>query len=521
MANTYTSLKISYDSAFRFKKDFELTTQSAVKYLFIGNSNQYANSDTTISDIEDTVKDEKSIWDTMYAAKLLTSNDVELVIPRINWTSQTKYRQYDDQIHVGDLITSNVSLNLKPMYVMTSNYDVYKCLCNNVSANSTVEPTHDYTSANGVMSYSDGYMWKYMYNVSTSNKFLTADWMPVPYSYDAINYSSDEINIVDGALAKIVTTNKGSGYYEINVAATSFSTGANTIQLLSLSNVNTNMYVTGTGIFTGTYITGIDTPTQTISLSTPTSGPGGGTGNNVSFITRIYIDGDGNDDVIATANVSNGQIQKITVTSVGTGYNYANVFIYGTGSDAAARAVLSSKYGHGFRPALDFGARHVMISSKIGEIDSSENGLISTNTTIRQYGIVSSPHLYGNTNYSVSRSEANTVISQTFNVNLTGGSSYITNEYVYQGASLANSTFSGIVHAEKEANSQIRLINTRGSIEVGGVLIGNTSSIIRAVISVENPEFQPYSGDVLYVNNIPKIQRQSGQSENIKFVLKF
>jgi hypothetical protein len=521
MANTYTSLKISYDSAFRFKKEFESQTQSSVKYLFIGNSNQYANSDTTIPDITDTVSDEKSVWDTMYAAKLITSNDVELVIPRVTWTANTKYRQFDDQIDIEDLITANTSANLKPMYVMTSNYDVYKCLCNNVSANSTVEPTGDYASSNGFISTADNYLWKYMYSIYPSNKFLTANWMPVPYSYRINEYNSNIINIVDGALAKIVTTNNGTGYYEINVSATAFSSGATTITLSSLTNVAANMYVTGTGIDPETYITSISVPSQSITLSTPTTGAGGGTGNNVSFSTRIYINGDGNDDVIASANVSNGQIQKITVTTVGTGYTKANVFIYGTGSNAAARAVFPPKYGHGFNPARDLSAYHVLISKKIGEIDSTEGGLISSNTSFRQYGLLANPHSYGNTTYSIPRSEANTVISQTFNVDLTPGTQYTLNEYVYQGTSLANSSFSGIVHYEDYANNRVRMINTRGSLEVGGILIGNTSSTIRAVTVLENPEFEPYSGDILYVNNVSKIERTDGQAENLKFVLRF
>lgn len=521
MANTYTSLKLSYDSAFRFKKDFGSDVQPSVNYLFIGNSNQYANSDTTIPDINDTVKDEKTVWETMYAGKLVTANDVEMVVPRVIWTANTKYRQFDDQIDIEDLITANTSANLKPMYVMTSNYDVYKCLCNNVSANSTVEPTGDHATSNGFISTADNYLWKYMYRVYPSNKFLTTDWMPVPTSYKINQYDSSVDNIVDGALAKIITTNKGTGYYEINVGATAFSTGATTITLSSLTNVAANMYVTGTGIYSGTYVSSIDVPTQTITLSTATTGSGGGTGNNVSFATRIYVDGDGNDDVIADANVSNGQIQKITVTTVGTGYTRANVFIYGTGTSAAARAVFPPKYGHGFSPARELSARHVMIAMKIGEIDATEGGLISTNTSFRQYGLLANPHPYGNTDYSIPRSEANTVISQLFVANLTAGSPYTLNESVYQGPSLANSTFSAIVHAQDVPNNKIRMINTVGTLQVGSVLVGNTSSTIRAVTVLENPEFEPYSGDILYVNNISKVERSDGQAENLKFVLRF
>lgn len=523
MANNYTSLKISYDSALRFKRDFELNTQSSVKYVFIGNSNAYANSDTEISQISDTVYDEKTVWDNMYAAALLTSNDVELVVPRVNWTGDTKYRQYDDRANIADLITANTTMNLKPMYIMTSNFDVYKCLCNNVSANSTVEPTGDFATSNGFISTADGYLWKYMYSVYQSNRFLTDEWMPTPYSYKITQYNSDETNIIDGAIAKIVTTNNGSAYYEANATATLFLSGVNSLTLSSLANVNVNMFISGTGIQTGTYITGVDIPTQSIALSSPTNAAGGGTANanTLSLSTRIVITGDGNDAVVASANVANGNVNKITVTAYGKDYKFANVIIHGTGTNAAARVVLSSKYGHGFYPAMEFGARHVMISKRIGQIDSTEGGIISSNTSFRQYGLLSSPHQYGNTDFSISRSVANTVISQTFDVTLTSGTAYNENEYVYQGASLASSTFSGIVHEYNQSQNKVRLINTRGNIEVGGTLIGNDSAVVRAVVDTENPEFEPYSGDILYVNNISKVQRTDGQSENIKFVLKF
>jgi hypothetical protein len=116
----------------------------------------------------------------MFAAKKVTATDVELVIPRVNWTANTKYRQYDDTIALSDLITGNTIQNLKPFYIITSAKNVYKCLSNNFSSNSTVEPTGDYSTSNGAISTADGYIWKYMFNVKSSNKFLNTDWIPTP-----------------------------------------------------------------------------------------------------------------------------------------------------------------------------------------------------------------------------------------------------------------------------------------------------------------------------------------------------
>lgn len=56
---------------------------------------------------------------------------------------------------------------------------------------------------------------------------------------------------------------------------------------------------------------------------------------------------------------------------------------------------------------------------------------------------------------------------------------------------------------------------------MGGTLIGATSGVNRTVVKKYDPEFEPYTGDIEYVENVTKIQRSQGQAENIKFVIRF
>jgi hypothetical protein len=175
-----TSKKIAYIAALQFRESF-YEPSPTLGYVFIGNHLEYTDENTP-SAIIDSIADEKNSWDNMIGAKKITGNDVEFVIPRVSWTANTKYKQYDDVVSFDELLTGNTSLNVKPMYIVTSGRNVYKCLSNNVSGNSTVEPTGDYTSSNGNIATSDGYIWKYMHNVKPSNKFLTNDWIPVPTS---------------------------------------------------------------------------------------------------------------------------------------------------------------------------------------------------------------------------------------------------------------------------------------------------------------------------------------------------
>ena len=513
-----TSKKLGYNTA-KFWRNvlYNSGATDAVLYISIGNHIVYANESSPDS-IVDTISTEKTVWDNSYAAKRLTANDIELVTPRINWSGNTKFRQYDDTLSPAVLLSSNTSQNLKPMYVITTNRDVYKCVSNNSSANSTVLPTGDYTTSNGNIATADGYIWKYMYNVKPSNKFLTTDWVPAPISTNQLDYNVSNTDVIDGELASIIVTASGSGYYNRIVTVSAFATGCSTLQLANTSNVSANMSVTGTGIFAGSYISSVDTLNSRITLSTAVTANGGGTSNNLTISTRVYIYGDGT-GAIATAALSSGNnVSNITVSTIGTGYSFANVYIYGSGTSANARAILPPKYGHAYNPAEELGASNIMVATRIGEIDSTEGGLISSNTTFRQYGLLVNPHKYGNTS-AVTYATANSVISQTTNINLVAGAVYALDEIVYQGSSVSNASFIGYVNAQTA--NLLKLSRVKGTIVPGTVLIGATSGTSRTVVSKINPEFQPYSGDFVYVENISKTQRIDGQAENIKLVVSF
>ena len=513
----YTSKKLSFNNAEQFKESFFEPEPATIGYVFIGNHIPYAN-ESNPDIISDTIFDEKTIWDNMFAAKKITGNDVELVVPKKVWEAGKKYKQYDDKLELENLISSNASQNIESFYVMNSERNVYKCLSNNISSISTIEPTGQNLTANGVIETGDGYVWKYIFNIKPSNKFLTNEWMPAPTSVTKLDYSPSSLVPVDGELVKIVVTNSGSGYIHSNVTVSSFSSGCTQLTLANTTNVSENMLVAGLGIPTGTHIQSVDLINTRITLSLPTTSNGGGSGNTILVSTRISIEGDGT-GATATPILNNNSIQKIEVTSFGKNYTFGNVIIYGTGTNASARVVLPPKYGHGYNPAKEIGATNVMISVKIGEIDSTENGLISSNTTFRQYGLLKDPHEYGS-NSAVNKSNSEFVVSQTTDVTLIAGDAFDLNEFVYQGSSINNTTFSGYVHAQSA--NEVRLTMVKGSITIGSVLKGeSTNPTGRTVVSLTPPEFQPYSGDVLYVDNIEKIQREDGQAENIKFVVKF
>ena len=419
---------------------------------------------------------------------------------------------------------------------MTSARNVYKCVSNNNSSLSTVEPTGDYVTSNGNIATADGYIWKYMYNITPFNKFFTNQWIPAPTNTSALDFNVSSLNVVDGELTSIIVTDKGTNYRQAsNIKVNGFTSGQTTLKLSNtalvlevfsiptLSNLQ-NMLISGTGIPPTTHIEDISISTGVINLSSTTTGTGGNT-NDLSISTRLFIDGSGTgaaanvllSDTSSGVSAANANVSKVTVTSIGTGYTYANATIYGSGTGANCRVILPSKYGHGFNPARELNANNVMIAVTIGENDTTESGLISPNTSFRQVSLLRNPHKYEELLAS-NNSTSNSVFSQTTDLSLIAGASFNLNEYVYQGNTSSPIAY-GFVN--DQTLSSVKLTKVKGTFTSGGIITGFTSGATRTIVTIDNPEFEPYSGEFLYVTNEQKTDRILGQAENIKIIINF
>ena len=240
-------------------------TASNTYYLGIGRPQAFATatrpdlrtenegSDTSPLTPVDSIQDEFYHFDDMLAAKKVTSSDVSICIPRRNWTTGTVYDYYRHDY--GNRVTGSTTTQAAnsgatnlydaTFYVMSSTYNVYKCLDNNGNAASTVEPTGTSTS---ILTTGDGYKWKYMYSLSASQQvnFLSTDFMAVATDSTVSAAATDgAVNIVkiksagssgtdgthtgiairgdgssgtvsvtvsSGAITAVTVTNAGSGY---------------------------------------------------------------------------------------------------------------------------------------------------------------------------------------------------------------------------------------------------------------------------------------------------------------------
>ena len=546
MTTNYISRKTKVFNSKIFRDSFKESTPRKIGYIFLSKSSEYEDENVA-PNLVDNVRQEKEIWDNMILGKRIVPKDVELVIPLQTWKFNTVYKQYDDTFNLDSLLVTSArtdsngqtseDANVYPMYVRNSEGNVYKCLSNTSSFGSLVEPTGTYTQNGGFiqteLNETGNYLWKYMYNVKNSNKFYTDDfsnkWIPVPYiqantNFDDYNYNTS--NLIDGSLNKIIITNPGSGYYHTNINVAAFVAGSNTLTILDdidLTTSNTievNMAVSGNGIYANeTYITTINQlQPKILYLSQPTVGSGGGTStpNRISIKTRVVIDGDGS-NTVTDVILANNQISRIDIVNFGDNYTRANVTIYGSGLNATARAVLPPKLGHGYNPAMELGSSNVMILSRIGEVDATENDTIPTDIYFRQYGLLINPYKYDDSD-AMTEENALDVILQTLSVEMLSFSNFTVDEMVYQG-NTSNPDFIGYVVSQKD--NVVELNNVYKQPTLGKLIIGSSSGNQSTVSSYENPDLKPYAGDIIYGKNVLKIQRSIAQAEEVKFVFQF
>ena len=298
--------KFRLNNAEQFYESFSEASTSY--YLFVGRPQPWTittpyggGTDSAPPTPLDNVDDEFMYYRDMQAAKRITSADIQYAVPRHTWTTATIYDYYRGDYGAQwsstttDIVkTVNAGTNLWAsttlFYVISSLNNVYKCMWNNAGVASTVEPTG---TSNAELTTADGYVWKYMYTLTTAQvaDFLTADFMPV--TTDATVSAA----AVDGAIRLYTVQRGGSGYTAGTFTAVPINgDGASATVTVVISGgavTSVTSTVAGTGYTFATCdvdaISGVGTPT-TSAIVTPIIGPKGGQGfNAVDELGGFYV----------------------------------------------------------------------------------------------------------------------------------------------------------------------------------------------------------------------------------------
>ena len=453
----------------QFKESISETANS-VYYVFAARHVQYTGGDSTIPSLPNTQENTLTVpFDEMVFGKRVGPNDVAVMVPRYNWTTNTQYYAF----------RSNEDMTDKPFFVVINggaSQHVFKCLDNNSNAVSTSAPDVTQTSPDDeYYSTADGYQWKYMYSVSTTifNKFATDTFMPV--------FANTQVtgNAVSGAIDVVTVSYRGSNYNTFlsnTFLSSDLRVGGDATKYHIANNaVASNNFYTGsflylkTGVGAGQgrrildYTVIGSSKTITISPAFTTSPDATKT---YEITPAVVIEGDG-DDAIARAIVNTAQsntIARIEIINRGRNYSWASAIVTGnTGgvSNAAIlRVDLGPKGGHGSNPEYELGGQALCISTTFA---NNETGTIPVVNDYRSIGIIKDPLFY--------------------NVVFTVGSingTYSVGETVTQ----ANSNATGVI-TEWDTINTLTLTDVNGVFVTGQVITGDTSNATSNVVSYQ------------------------------------
>ena len=252
----------------------------------------------------------------------------------------------------------------------------------------------------------------------------------------------------------------------------------------------------------------------------------GGSGFNTSSgstISAIPIRGDGSGGV-ASVTITAGAISAATVTTAGTGYTFAYIRdadiiaatnAGGAGSGSNLTVIIPPKGGHGKDAVKELGGYYVMLNKSLVGLEGTSD--ITVSNDFRRIGLVRNPTNYGTSTVSTATTLRGTKVvlgassSGTFtadeeiNQASTGAVKKVVNLYVNLTAFSGANTITG-------QSSSATLTPSTSSSTVNGVALTS---------GYANPEVQPDSGDIIYVEQRSPITRAADQTENIKLIIEF
>jgi len=475
--------------------------------------------------------------DMMFVKRIQAADAVQLA-KRYDWESGTIYDQYDDEYATGHPAYSGATnLADAKFYVMTDEFNVYKCLDNNNNAQSTNKPT---STGTDTFELADGYTWKFMFQIGAADrtKFLSTKYIPVRKVAGAGSPSFD----VNGELDSITVSAGGSGYTSApTVIIEGDGTGAVATATVTAGAV-TAVTITNAGRgysfafikFTGGGGSGATATAALGSTETPSlqsaveSAAVSGTLDRIVVTTggvdfiegdiTVTVKGDGTGATASAVVNSAGTITAVNVTNPGQDYTFVELEItqtIGAGTGASLRPVVAPYSGHGGNPPRELFAKNVGVTVSF---TSDDNDIIVGNE-FRQVGIIKNIHNYAETaSYTDSIGTPCHVITVSsadvvkFNLDDT-----ITTDED------GEFTVIQIIDTDNDdTNETVYLLEKFPGISSSSTLTNKTTGQTgMSINTITNPEISNHSGEILYIDNRRPITRDENQVETLKVTINF
>ena len=334
-----------------------------------------------------------------------------------------------------------------------------------------------------------------MYKITASEaaKFLTSDFAPVS------DDSTVSAAATDGKIESIKVT-AGSGYTDGTYYAAVFGDG------------------TSQGTSSGAII-----------RITVTSGSLASFGLTTGTDTTIHSGG---------AGYTFGTVNLDTVFSDSGLSSSANI---GSGTGGAVDVIISPKEGHGNSAITELGGHFVMNAITLSQAEGDD---VTTENDFRQVGLVVDPTTFGTSTVGTSSTARQTYVVKGSSTSGT----FEADEIITQASTGAvgrvvefDSSRSLLYYHQERFGDYGTSSSTGGYVAFSGTntITGSSSSAtlvpssdtetvtlansntLTLTTGYANPELQPDSGNIVYLENRKPIQRDSDQTEDIKLIIEF
>jgi len=581
MAAIITS-KFRFHNAEQFKESFSEAAPTNY-YMFIGRPSAFASGTTGGTDSApptpvDNRRSEAYHWDDMLAAKKIDSTGVTHAIPRrdLDVSGATTYDMYRPNYSASNTANSSATtLFDSTFYFMTSAYRVYKVLENKSNAAWTAaEPT----TTTAAPFAAGGYTIKYMFTLTTTQvqNFLTPDFIPVLTGAESGNARADGgldiIKITTAGLSQLGGSawNVAANRTVVNVPVRGDGTGAlcsvvigGTDGTLDGTITTCTVNTEGSGYTHGAVLpddikeqhdiqhSGVLTFTGTAPAFEVIIGPDGGHGSNPAKELGGHF---------CLTDVKLAQTEAFDFSVVNDFRQLGivrNPFSYGTTSSftgSSARQTLAVKLTSSSgvfqvdeqitQTIAAVGIASATVSGNVITINTSAAHKLGTGQMVK---IVNGAFAGGTTTGHQGTHHITVTDSDTFTITVSSSRAptgaftvgtcvyttfapeaivveydatnnilfYVQNVYDNQGTNATykqNIPFSGNSTITGEASNATGVPHTASSATVNNTVF---------VAGYANPELQPDSGDIIYIENRKPISRASDQTEDVKLVVEF
>jgi len=439
--------------------------------------------------------------DTGMFGRRIASTNIRRVIRKVQWTTNTAYDMYRHDYSYSNPTPNSGTSRLydSNYYVINSDFRVYICIDNGSSGDnlkgerSKFEPTS--TIPQPFTAGSDGYVWKYLFSISPSDviKFDSTEYIVLPNDWStSSNTQIQEIreqansDIEENQIKKVYIENGGSGY-----------------------------------------------------------------------VGGIYdILGDGTGAKVEISTDSNGKITSTNVTDGGKGYTYGivNLRRSGTIADPATLIpIIPPSKGHGYDVYTELGADRVLIYARFD--DSTKD--FPVDTKFSQVGILKNPTQYsGSTiftgsSYSslyalkldasytgtptvgekVTQTQSSTEIAKGWVASYDRDTKVL--KYFKDRSLFLTDGLNQEDRSDTGVNAKIVDFNNTDSITfttasqatVSAGFTGSSEGAINLGMEfnggLAEPEINKKTGDIIYIDNRPEVERNLRQKEDVKIILEF